>query len=316
MAKTYFGRFKVNREPGKGVLWLVLGILFEVCWIVPIAGWIIGLIGGIFFILFAGAKKRRNLFERFLQYGAVVGNRERVPMEELAQARRGNVNGTREEISRIISKGYFGEGAYIDLKEDCLVVPLPEQNANAGWMASIKEALHKMQGSQTFDAPDEQLYKDAGIEEAAEEQGAKSYVEELDRILGELEAINAQIRDPGVKCRINRIGQLTADIFHAVIDKPEREADVRKFMNYYLPTTLKLLKSYELLEDQSFQGENIAASRAKIENVLNMLIGAYEKQLDRLFSDAALDIATDIDVLETMMSGDGLSAQKGITLKL
>jgi len=87
-------------------------------------------------------------------------------------------------------------------------------------------------------------------------------------------------------------------------------------MNYYLPTTLKLLKSYELLEDQSFQGENIAASRAKIENVLNMLIGAYEKQLDRLFSDDALDIATDIDVLETMISGDGLSEKKGITPSL
>lgn len=309
MSKNYFGRFNVKREPAKGVLWLVLGVIFEVCWIVPIAGWIIGLLGGIFFIFFGMCRKRRGLFERFLQYGAVVGNRERVPMEELAQARRGNVNGTREEISRILSRGYFGEGAYIDLKEDCLVVPLPQQNANAGWRTSAKEAIRKMQA----DKPAEEA-EDIASEELSAEKS--SYVGELDRILDELNALNGQIRDEGVKCRINRIGQLTAGIFQAVIDKPERESDVRKFMNYYLPTTLKLLKSYEMLEEQSVQGENITASREKIENVLNMLIGAYEKQLDRLFSDDALDIATEIDVLETMMSGDGLSKDKGITLTL
>ncbi|MBQ3575314.1 MAG: 5-bromo-4-chloroindolyl phosphate hydrolysis family protein, partial [Clostridia bacterium] len=133
---------------------------------------------------------------------------------------------------------------------------------------------------------------------------------------GELDTVSGQIRDQGVKCRANRIRQLTEGIFQAIIDKPEREADVRKFMNYYLPSTIKLLKSYELLEDQSVQGENITASREKIESVLNQLVGAYEKQLDRLFSDDALDIATEVDVLQTMMSGDGLSEKKGITLTL
>ena len=78
-------------------------------------------------------------------------------------------------------------------------------------------------------------------------------------------------------------------------------------MNYYLPTTLKLLKSYDLLEDQSYQSESIVSSRKKIEGVLDTLIQAYEKQLENLFKDDALDIATDIDVLETMMAGDGLT---------
>ena len=115
------------------------------------------------------------------------------------------------------------------------------------------------------------------------------------------------IEDEAVSARIDRIGMLTADIFHAVIQRPEREADVRKFMNYYLPTTLKLLKSYDLLEDQSYQSESIVSSRKKIEGVLDTLIQAYEKQLENLFKDDALDIATDIDVLETMMAGDGLT---------
>lgn len=313
MSKKYFGRFKIKREPGKGTLWLVLGILFEICWLIPIAGWIIGLAGGVFFILFTAAKKRRNLFERFLQYAGYIGNRESISMQELAQARRGTLHGTREEINRILAKGYFGEDAYIDSKTDHLILPLPVENTGKSWRASVKEAFQKMQDTQTAPQANAQ---EAASSEPEKKDTKTGYADELDRILDELNTLNDQIRDPGVSCRINRIGQLTADIFQAVIDKPEREPDVRKFMNYYLPTTLKLLKSYEMLEDQSFQGENIAASREKIENVLNMLIGAYEKQLDRLFSDDALDIATDIDVLETMMSGDGLSEKKGITLSL
>ena len=135
----------------------------------------------------------------------------------------------------------------------------------------------------------------------------RNYADELERTLNELYQLNVMIEDEGVSARIDRIGMLTADIFHAVIQRPEREADVRKFMNYYLPTTLKLLKSYDLLEDQSYQSESIVSSRKKIEGVLDTLIQAYEKQLENLFKDDALDIATDIDVLETMMAGDGLT---------
>ena len=107
--------------------------------------------------------------------------------------------------------------------------------------------------------------------------------------------------------RIDRIGTLTASIFRVVREKPERADEVRKFMNYYLPTTLKLLKSYSLMEKQSYQGENIAASRKKIEDVLGTLVHAFEQQQDMLFQSEALDVETDISVLETMMASDGLT---------
>lgn len=146
--------------------------------------------------------------------------------------------------------------------------------------------------------------------------GKRVYMDELERTLNELYELNERIEDEAVSRRIDRIGTLVASIFGAVIDNPAREQDVRRFMNYYLPQTLKLLKSYDMLEDQHYQSENIVASRRKIENVLDMLIEAYEKQLDRLFKNDALDIATDIDVLETMMAGDGLSDKGRIQLKL
>jgi len=86
-------------------------------------------------------------------------------------------------------------------------------------------------------------------------------------------------------------------------------------MNYYLPTTFKLLKSYSLMEKQSYQGENIVASRKKIEDILDSLITAFEQQQDRLFRTEALDVEADIQVLETMMAKDGLVTPKGMDLR-
>ena len=133
--------------------------------------------------------------------------------------------------------------------------------------------------------------------------------EDFEAKLREIRQINDEIENPLVSERIDRIGALTASIFRVVREKPERADEVRKFMNYYLPTTLKLLKSYSLMEKQSYQGENIQQSRKKIEDVLETLVHAFEQQQDKLFQSDALDVETDISVLETMMASDGLTEQ-------
>ena len=81
--------------------------------------------------------------------------------------------------------------------------------------------------------------------------------------------------------------------------------------------TFKLLKSYSLMEKQSYQGENIINARRDIEQILDTLVHAFEKQLDQLFATDAVDISSDIQVLETMMAKDGLSEKtKGYRLQI
>lgn len=138
----------------------------------------------------------------------------------------------------------------------------------------------------------------------------------MDDTLTQLKALNDEILDQAVSDKIDRIAALTRDIYSFVALNPEREIEVHKFMNYYLPTTMKLLKSYSLLERQSYQGENIAASRHDIEEILGTLVHAFEKQLDQLFAADAVDISSDITVLETMIAKDGLSHQQGMNLHL
>ena len=138
---------------------------------------------------------------------------------------------------------------------------------------------------------------------------------EFEVILRQIREVNDRIADKPMSQKIDRIGELTASIFRVVQEKPERAEEVRKFMNYYLPTTLKLLKSYSLMEKQSYQGENIQASRKKIEDVLETLVHAFEQQQDRLFRVEALDVESDISVLETMMTSDGLVEHQGSNLR-
>ena len=133
---------------------------------------------------------------------------------------------------------------------------------------------------------------------------------EFDEKLSEIRKMNDEIKNLKVSGKIDRIEQLTASIFQVINEKPDRADDARRFMNYYLPTTMKLLESYRLMEKQSYQGENIQHSRQKIEEVLDTMIHAMEGQQDKLFTYDVLDVESDITVLETLMAADGLS-EKG-----
>lgn len=100
---------------------------------------------------------------------------------------------------------------------------------------------------------------------------------------------------------------LVDKIFDRVEQNPECVDDIRKLMDYYLPTTIKLLNAYEELDAQPVDGENIRASKAEIEATLDTLNVAFEKLLDSLFQDTAWDVSSDISVLNTMLAQEGLT---------
>lgn len=347
MSRTYNGRFSSPPEPSGGGKWIVGGLLMIPLWSIPVVG--MGVLAGSVCCFVKGGRMNdeRKMHRRFHEMCAVIGMRTRVPVRELAKIAEMGKGEMRKYLQKMIARGYFGSDATLDLNRDELILPINgrvEEGASWRDLASemmgalrskvenghiqdpetwksmagdLKDAIRNEVENRRIRKPQPRAEPQPEIKkEPAQPDKKKTYMDELEKTLNELYQLNEQIEDEAVSQRIDRIGMLTGSIFRIVIEKPEREADVRKFMNYYLPTTLKLLKSYDMLEEQSYQGENILASRKKIEDVLDMLIVAYEKQLDRLFSDDALDIATDIDVLETMMAGDGLSDKGQIKLTL
>ena len=99
---------------------------------------------------------------------------------------------------------------------------------------------------------------------------------------------------------------LTRSIFAAVGNNPEKRAKIHTFMDYYLPTTLKLLTAYAQLEEQPASGRNAAEAKSRIEGILKKLVECFEQLLDQLNRFDVIDITSDIQVLETMMARDGM----------
>ena len=135
---------------------------------------------------------------------------------------------------------------------------------------------------------------------------------EVDKIIDDghemiqkLRAANDAIPDEALSADIDRMERASADIFNYIAKHPEKASQIRKFMNYYLPTTLKLLNSYEQLSKQSVKGENITSTMFNIAGMMHTVADAFEKQLDSLFTDEAMDISADITVFETMLKQEG-----------
>ena len=107
--------------------------------------------------------------------------------------------------------------------------------------------------------------------------------------------------------KISRLEAVSAKIFAQAKSDPDKLPRMRKFLDYYLPTSLKLLKTYAELEAQGVEGENITESKRRIEQTMDTLVHAFETQLDKLFQEDALDVSADIDVMENMLRADGLT---------
>ena len=128
-----------------------------------------------------------------------------------------------------------------------------------------------------------------------------------DQYLLDISAITAKIENAEVRQKADKLGGTCQRIFDYVRQNPKSADGLRKFMNYYLPTLKKLLTTYELMEEQGVEGENITASKARITQMLDTMDLAFLKQLDALFGDTALDIDTDITVMEGMLAQEGLT---------
>lgn len=215
-------------------------------------------------------KSTRKL-ERLLD--KVVGERDNISLPELFAAAGVDAARGRAAVESAIEHGYFGADAYIDNRTDTLVVrgaaPQPPRPAEPA------------------PAP------------APEDQYAA-----LQR---QLRQANDAIPDPVMTAKISRLEDVSARIFALAKKDPDKKAQLQKFMDYYLPTALKLLNTYAQLSAQDVQGTNITEAKQSIERSMDLLITAFENQLDKLFASDALDVSTDIAALEGMLNLDGLT---------
>lgn len=154
--------------------------------------------------------------------------------------------------------------------------------------------------------PDKVTYEPIPVQVTGYES-ADELLKAGDAHLRTVRGLSAKIDNTDVRAKVDRLGGTCQRIFDYVRQNPKSADELRKFMNYYLPTLEKLVKTYELMEEQGVEGENITASKERISQMLDTMDAAFRKQLDALFGDTALDIDTDITVMEGMMAQEGLT---------
>ena len=222
--------------------------------------------------------------KRKKKYASIIGERTYVPIQEISQVSGMSKKLIKKELTNMIDDGFFGSEAYIDTGLDSLVLSpqVAEQIRSKLWEKEQKQARQN--------APKNKYMS----------------------ILNELRNLNNTIIDGAISEKVSKIEVTTSKIFKIVEEKPEKLPQIKRFMDYYLPTTLKLLRSYDVLEKQGIEGENITAAKQDISRILETLSKGYEQQLDQLFKTDVLDISSDIDVLESIMKRDGLYEEDGI----
>ncbi len=234
-------------------------------------------------MLYLGLSKGKRA-KRWRKYLALIGKRESISVEALAKAMGLAERKVYDDLQDILDEGILPDG-YLDLRTGRLVL------SDEGLLEDIP----------TPAAP------------GAAEEPAPAGLEREDAVLTEIREVNDAIADEMMSHKIDRIGEITGKIFAYLREKPDKEGQLRSFLSYYLPTTLKILRAYAQMEAQGIQGTNINSAKARIEGMMDKVVDGFEKQLDKLFQDDAMDITTDVAVLERMLEKDGLGEQ-GMTM--
>ena len=228
-------------------------------------------------MLYSGFSMDKSL-KRYAKYLSVMGDREAVPVEELARTLGYHASRVERDLQRMIDRGYFGGKAYLNVELGYL---FRSGQAGADWSQRQRET----QAAQTPPAPKEA------------EEGYSG-------ILRKIRRANDDIADPVLSAKIDRLEEVTAKIFRAVEEDPQKRGKIDTFLNYYLPTTQKLLDSYAEFESAGVEGENLRQAKSRIEATMDAIVKGFEHQLDELYKADALDVDSDIRVMEHMLRRD------------
>lgn len=211
----------------------------------------------------------------------IVGDAKYMYIQDIADALPCSYDKCCKHLENCIDEGLFGPDAYLDMRCKCLVVSQRPPEPTPAPAPKPEKQPEKQ-----TDMPERDQYK---------------------KILDELRRVNDAIPDEEMSDKISRLETVSAKIFEQAKSDPDKLPQMRKFMDYYLPTSLKLLNTYAELDNQGVEGENISESKRRIEQTMDTLVKAFENQLDRLFASDALDVSTDIDVMQNMLRADGLT---------
>lgn len=255
----------------------------------PMTAAVLGFVGGIA-LIFRGAA-RLNAVKRFRAYRKTLGEGTQCSLEKLAVCIGRDVRFVRRDVCRMIDRGLFLQG-HLDNEKTMLIT---SHETYRNFEASRLE-FENRQAREKLEA--QKPLRDSHLQEVLDRGNA---------FVAQIRKCNDDIPGAEISAKIDRMEQIVRRIFRRAETNPEVLGDLKKLMDYYLPMTVKLLNAYADMDAQPIQGQTIQSSKKEIEDTLDTLNLAFEKLLDDLFRDTALDVSSDITVLQTLLAQEGLT---------
>ena len=238
----------------------------------------VGLLAGGVSLLIGSAVMKRKM-RRYAKYLACAGTRDAIPLAHLMKAAEVGEAKAERDLEAMVEKGMWGPDAYLDRGNDML---FRSQDVANAYFAECRASSAR------------QTAQSAAVPEAQGDEGT----------LAAIRRANDRIDDPVLSAKIDRLEAITRQIFKVIQEEPAKKSKASTFLNYYLPTTQKLLDSYADFEEAGVSGQNLDQAKARIQETMDNIIAGFEHQLDELYRDAAMDIDSDIRVMETMLKRD------------
>ena len=235
--------------------------------------------------LFVSGQRMALRSRCFRRYYAIIGMSESISLEQVACATGYGIDRIARDLQRMINAGMFGDSAYLDL--------------GLGYFFRSSAAASKVK-------------KDKEQPEPAGADAPKETEEGYSGILRNIRRANDRIADPVLSSKIDKLEDIAGKIFQIVEHDKEKEKRIGTFLNYYLPTTQKLLDSYAEFEATGVDGDNLKEAKRKIEQTMDAIVEGFENQLDMLYQSDAMDVSSDIDVMSAMLKRD--SAKSDFTV--
>ncbi|MDO5291896.1 MAG: 5-bromo-4-chloroindolyl phosphate hydrolysis family protein [bacterium] len=280
------------------MVWLGTGALNLM---LPTLGSIFGVVTLIFATMLGIGIHKKKRIKRFHIYESLLGEKKYCEIERMAQYTGKSKKYVLKDLKKMILLGFFVEG-HIDDTKTCFI----EDNATfeqyliaqEGYKQRLKEEAEKKVDTTKKDLDPELL----------------KAIKEGQQFIEQVKAANEDIPGEEISRKLYRLEDVISKIFVCVEKHPEKLSEIRKFMEYYLPITLKLVNAYKEFDAQPIQGENITNSKKEIEATLDTINTAFEKLLDSLYEDEAMEVSSDISVLNTLFAQEGLT-KKDFDLK-
>ncbi|WP_448915843.1 5-bromo-4-chloroindolyl phosphate hydrolysis family protein [Eubacterium ramulus] len=245
-------------------------------------------VGG-FYLGTRGTKKIR-LLNRYRSYVRQIDHRLSIPIQQLADRAHKSVSFVAKDLQNMIDQRLFYE-AHVDTQDNYFL---------------LSDQAYEDYRSARLEYYEQKKIIEKEQEEHKVSDECQKLIDEGQSYIRHIRECNDDIPGEEISRKLDKMEQLVQRIFDEVRIHPEVAPDLQKMMDYYLPTTSKLLDAYRELDKQPVAGDNIRSTKAEIEQTVDTLNVAFEKLLDSLFADRAWDISSDISVLNTMLAQEGL----------